>query len=80
MSMNMNSTAAARTAAAITPSDSATIEPCILTCTTGGTVKVDTVAGDTVTIYLNPGDRFPLWVNKVYSTGTTATGIVGLGY
>ena len=44
---------------------------------TGGSVKVDTL-DDSTLIYTNVPDGFflPVIVKKVYSTGTTATGIL----
>jgi len=44
-----------------------------------GTLKVDMVTGGTVT-FVDPaaGVVHPLRVKRVYATGTTATGIIGL--
>jgi len=43
-----------------------------------GSVRVTTVAGDTATLYLAAGIAFPLRVRRVWASGTTATGLVGL--
>jgi hypothetical protein len=44
-----------------------------------GDLKIDTTNGDTVTLVgLAAGVVHPIAAKKVYSTGTTATGIVGL--
>lgn len=68
-------------ATAVTQSDS-TPDPAgpfaALTATTAGTAKVITVRGQTVTIALALGIPFPLAVTQVFSTGSTASGIVGL--
>jgi len=46
---------------------------------TTGDVKVDTVAGDTVTFAAVPAGAFlPVRVKRVYATGTDADDIVGL--
>jgi hypothetical protein len=46
--------------------------------TGAGTVRVTTVAGDTGTIYVAAGAPFPIRAQRVWATGTTATGIVAL--
>ncbi|MDX1781131.1 MAG: hypothetical protein R3256_07405 [Thalassovita sp.] len=43
-----------------------------------GTVQVTTVDGSTATLYVVAGIAFPVRVQRVHATGTTATGIVGL--
>jgi len=44
-----------------------------------GDLKVDMVGGETVTfLTIAAGVIHPLRVRRVYSTGTTATGIIGL--
>lgn len=44
-----------------------------------GTVKVTTVGGDTVTVTGTPaGGKIPLAVRRIFTTGTSATGLVGL--
>ena len=65
---------------AITPNDGTNLtQPCrMLAVGVAGTVKVDfyeSGAGITLTL---PSGVFPLRVKKVYATGTSATGIVGL--
>lgn len=42
----------------------------------GGQVKVDTVDGSTITLTLQSGGLIGVLVAKVYSTGTTASGLV----
>lgn len=42
-----------------------------------GTLKVDMVGSGTLTFTMTAGEWLPICVKKVYSTGTTATGIVG---
>jgi hypothetical protein len=44
-----------------------------------GDLKVETVGGDLITfVGVNGGSFFPVQVTRVYSTGTTATGIIAL--
>lgn len=64
----------------ITKSDSTVFTPAYraLYVTTAGDVKVDTAAGTAITFTLPANFLLPLAVTKVYSTGTTATGIIGL--
>lgn len=45
---------------------------------TEGFVQVTTMMGDTGRIFIAPGAPFPIRVSRVWSTGTTATEIVGL--
>ena len=68
---------------AITPNDSTDLtEPTRGICfAAAGDLKVDMLNGDTVTFTdgsLAAGAVHPLRVKKVYSTGTTATGIFGV--
>lgn len=67
-------------AVAITPSDSADLTDPVsaLYIGTAGALKVDTIGGDTVTLANVAVGYLPLAAKKVYSTGTTAAGIVGL--
>lgn len=45
----------------------------------GGTLKVNTVAGDTVTFVSVPaGSILPVRVARLWATGTTATDCIGL--
>lgn len=79
----------AATAAAITPhdtndlpaimvgSDSVT-STAALSIGVGGSLKVDTVNGDTVTFSAVVAGILPIQVTRVYTTGTTATDIVAL--
>lgn len=48
-----------------------------------GAVRVTTLGtpedpGDTITLYIAAGIAFPIRAVRIYATGTTATGIVGL--
>lgn len=74
-------------AAAVTPSNTTDIPSvtgginngCVLYVGGYGDLTVDTVGGDTVTfVGVNGGTFFPVQVTRVYSTGTSATGIVAL--
>lgn len=70
----------ARNGAAITPNDSTTINTTRgLYVGVTGDVKVDLAGGDTVTfVGLAAGIIHPISATRVYSTGTTATSVVGL--
>ena len=67
-------------AAAVTPSDSVplTIRASAFVVGANGTVKVNTIYDTGVTLTCVAGFVYPLTVTKIYSTGTSATGIVGL--
>jgi hypothetical protein len=67
-------------AAAVTPSDTNNLSPAAwsLLIGTGGTLKVDTLGGQTGVALTVPAGLFPLMVTRVYATGTAATGIVAL--
>lgn len=74
-------------AAAVVPSNTTDIPSvtggtnngCVLYIGGYGDLTVDTVGGDTVTfVGVNGGTFFPVQVTRVYSTGTSATGIVAL--
>ena len=68
----------ARTAAAVTPSNSTANYFAFLRIGVAGDIKVDTIGGSVgVTIAVLAGEYLPLSVTKVYATGTTATGIIG---
>lgn len=74
-------TAPASHAEAITPNDTAPLEHATrgLYSGTGGDVRFTTVEGDTITLTgLLPGVIYGLRVSHVLSTGTTASGLVGL--
>lgn len=64
--------------AAVIPSDTADIPTASrgLNVATSGAVRVTTVAGDTLTIFVAAGIVFPVRANRIWFTGTTATGIV----
>lgn len=67
-------------AQAITPADSDLLQPyrCIYVGT-GGDIKVTTTGGSTVTFTSVPGGAvLPVSVSRVWSTGTTASSIIGL--
>lgn len=71
----------ARTAVDVTPNDSTDITPGdqVLYVGTGGNVKVTTADGSTVTFTNVPsGAILPVSVRRVFSTGTTATGIIAI--
>ncbi len=65
---------------AITPDDLTDLPNAVrcLNVTTSGAVRVTTVAGDTETIHVAAGITFPIRAQRIWTTGTTATGIVGL--
>ena len=67
-------------AAAVTTSDTANLSPTAwaLFVRTGGTLKVDTLGGQSAVALTVPAGLFPLMVTRVYATGTAATGIVAL--
>jgi len=72
----------------VTPNDSANItgptsssvnRGCVLYVGTGGSVKVMTAGGDTVTFNNVPGGSFlPVQVVRVFYTGTTAASIIAM--
>lgn len=43
-----------------------------------GVVRVTNLDGSTVDLYLAAGIQFGHWCKRVHSTGTTATGIIGM--
>lgn len=48
-------------------------------CVSGsGTVRVTTLGGSTATLYLAAGVPFPVRASRIWTSGTSATGIVGL--
>ncbi len=49
-----------------------------LNVATPGTVYVTTTDGSEGSLSIHPGQPFPIRVKRVWQTGTTATGIVGL--
>ena len=64
----------------ITPDDSQDLPHVTtsLNVATPGTVRVTTLDGSTADITVHPGQAFPIRVRRVWSTGTTATGLFGL--
>lgn len=45
---------------------------------TPGTVRVTTVGGSVADVQIHPGHAFPIRAERVWMTGTTATGLRGL--
>lgn len=71
--------ASAKAGAAVTPNDSGDHPYNALFIGGAGDVKVDLVDGGTLTfINLPAGSLLPVHVTRVYSTGTSATNILGL--
>ena len=70
----------ASNAFAITPSDTADMpnHPRAIYVGTAGDIKVTTTRGDVVTFSSVANGIFPVEVARVWATGTTATGLVGL--
>ncbi len=69
----------AQDAFAVTPSDTGGISARALYIGVSGDVKIDTAAGSAITFSNAVGGTIlPIRATRVYSTGTTATGIVGL--
>jgi hypothetical protein len=65
-------------AAAVTPSDAGNAKFCGFCCSVSGDIKVTTSKGSTVTFVGWPaGAIVPLAITRVWSAGTTATGIIG---
>lgn len=64
----------------VTPDDTADLSDVsrALNVTTTGQVRVTTVGGSTETITIAAGIAFPVRVERVWATGTTATGIVAM--
>ncbi len=73
-------TAPASRAAAITPDDNQDLARFTraLNVSASGTVRVTTVEGDIAVVQISAGCAFPVRVRRVWATGTTASGIVGL--
>lgn len=72
--------APAKHAAVVTPADGADLAHASrsLYIGTGGTLKVTTLGGETLTITVGDNMMLPLRVVRVFSTGTTATDILSL--
>lgn len=64
----------------VTPSDTADLLNVsrAINVATGGSLRVTTLNGETGTITVIAGTPFPIRVTRVWATGTTASGIVGL--
>ena len=64
----------------ITPNDAVDLErvTLALNVATPGIVRVTTREGTVADVHVAAGVAFPLRVSRVWSTGTTATGIRGL--
>jgi hypothetical protein len=81
MSLGPDAIHPARTALAVTPSDSADLTLIARALYVGGAgnLSVDTVGGDTVSfVGVQAGSFLPVRVRRVRATGTTATNIVAL--
>lgn len=65
---------------AVTPSDATDLAQTsrALNVAQSGLVQVTTTGGSVATIYIAAGVPFPVRVTRVWSTGTTASGIVAL--
>jgi hypothetical protein len=72
--------APATAAEAISPDDSADLPtiPRALYATGAGEVTVTMINGNTVTLPILAGTPLPVRVSRVWASGTTATGIVGV--
>ena len=70
----------AANAAEITPNDGADLATPAraISVAVAGNVKLTTSGGDTVTVFVAAGSPFPIRATRIFSTDTTATGIVGL--
>lgn len=64
----------------VTPDDATDINVMTraLNVATSGTVQVTTADGQTASVYITAGILFPIRVQRIWATGTTATGIRGL--
>lgn len=67
-------------AAAIVPSDTQDLPAATraINVAAAGTVRVTTVGGDEVQLFVAAGIAFPLRARRIWATGTDAAGIVGL--
>ena len=66
---------------AITPSDSANLPGATtagIVATAAGTITATLLNGSTVTFQIAAGIMMPIIATKVFSTGTSASGLVGL--
>jgi len=64
----------------VVPSDTVdlSVSSRALNVAASGSVRVTTVGGDTATVAIAAGSTMPIRVRRVWSTGTTATGIVAM--
>ncbi|WP_247742938.1 hypothetical protein [Shimia sp. R9_1] len=64
----------------ITPNDSADLSKTTraLNVASSGTVRLTTADGSVATLFVAAGITFPVRATRVWTTGTTATGIIGL--
>lgn len=64
----------------ISPSDTVDLPAAgrAINVASSGSVRVTTVKGDVATVTIAAGIAFPIRVQRIWSTGTTATGIVVL--
>lgn len=64
--------------AAVTPSDSVdlAVTSRAINVAAAGNVRVTTSGGDTVTVHIAAGIAFPVRAQRIWATGTTATGLV----
>ena len=67
-------------AADVTPNDGTDLPkiPAIIFCLVSGDIRVTASGGGTVTFAGVAGQPLPVFVDRVLSTGTTATGIVAV--
>ena len=64
----------------ITPSNSVNLPEMVraIRATAGGNIRMITARGDDVTCAFGAGETRPIRANKIFATGTTATGIEGM--
>lgn len=63
----------------LTPADGSDLtREMIIYCGTAGTIKVEDKFGVAVTYTVTAGEILPLLVQRVWSTGTTVTQVIGL--
>lgn len=64
----------------VTPADGTDLPQLFaeITCLVAGNIRITASGGGTVTLACPAGGLLPVFVDRVLSTGTTATGIVAL--
>ncbi len=64
----------------VTPDDATDLSQACraLNVASSGTVAITTIGGTTATVYVAAGIAFPVRAQRVWATGTTATGIVAM--